>query len=33
MFLNTKIRKIWAYTLFQTLPNKCFWNFRVVRYS
>ena len=20
MFLNTKIRKIWAYTLFQTLP-------------
>jgi len=22
MFLNTKIRKIWAYTLFQTLPKK-----------
>ena len=22
MFLNTKIRKIWAYTLFQTLPIK-----------
>ena len=21
MFLNTKIRKIWAYTLFQTLPD------------
>ena len=21
MFLNTKIRKIWAYTLFQTLPH------------
>ena len=21
MFLNTKIRKIWAYTLFQTLPQ------------
>lgn len=22
MFLNTKIRKIWAYTLFQTLPTS-----------
>ena len=22
MFLNTKIRKIWAYTLFQTLPMR-----------
>ena len=34
MFLNTKIRKIWAYTLFQTLPQKCVCgdlNIRILR--